>query len=163
MINGKNTAYILLGSNLGNSIELLNLAIAQISLNCGEVELKSSVYKTKAWGNENQNDFLNQVILVKTGLPANFLLEKLLLIENTLGRERKVKWGERTMDLDLLFYENYVLNTPNLIIPHPRLHLRNFTLIPFAEIAPNFIHPVFKKTISQLLENCEDELSVLKF
>jgi 2-amino-4-hydroxy-6-hydroxymethyldihydropteridine diphosphokinase len=129
---------------------------------CGEIVRKSSVYETAAWGLEHQPDFYNQVLLLHTTLSANELIETLLRIENIMGRERAVKMGPRTIDIDILFFNNDIIYEPNLVVPHPRMQQRRFVLMPLSEIAPQFVHPVFHKTVAQLLEECTDILNVNK-
>lgn len=154
--------YILLGSNLGETKNHISDAISKIASDIGIVTAQSSLYKTAAWGKTDQPDFINQVIEVKTHLNPISLLESVLLIEKKLGRERYEKWGSRIIDIDILFYDNQIVSLPNLTIPHPFLHIRRFTLLPLNEINSDFIHPVLKKTISQLLFNLDDNLFVDK-
>lgn len=154
--------YILLGSNQGNSIEQLKLAVQHIKGEVGSIEKSSSVYQTAAWGNTDQAPFSNQVILVRTEKNAEEVLRILLGIEKKMGRKRVVKWEPRMIDLDLLFYNDLIMEEPNLTIPHPYLHQRRFTLVPLVEIDENYVHPIFKKTMKELLESCEDKLSVEK-
>ena len=165
-----NTAYLLLGSNIGNREEYLKKAIELIETDDRRpttdsfshqtrITARSSIYITKAWGNTDQNDFLNQAIEVKTILSAEELLEKLLGIEKKLGRERKKKWEPREIDIDILFFDQQICISDHLHIPHPHLHERRFALLPLSEIAKDFIHPVFKKTVGQLLTECKDPLS----
>lgn len=156
-------AYLLLGTNLGNREQNLQQAIAAIKMLCGKLTASSSVYTTAAWGITHQPDFLNQVICIDTTLSAQQLIKLLLDIEKKLGRKRIVKMGPRLIDIDILLMENTVIHEPDLIIPHPRMQQRKFVLIPLNEIAPAIIHPVFNKTISQLLKDCEDNLDVKKF
>lgn len=154
--------YILLGSNQGNSIEQLKLAVQHIKGEVGSIEKSSSVYQTAAWGNTDQAPFSNQVILVRTEKNAEEVLRILLGIEKKMGRKRVVKWEPRMIDLDILFYNDLIMEEPNLTIPHPYLHQRRFTLVPLVEIDENYVHPIFKKTMKELLESCEDKLSVEK-
>jgi 2-amino-4-hydroxy-6-hydroxymethyldihydropteridine diphosphokinase len=154
--------YILLGSNLGECKKHISDAISEIASDVGIVTAQSSLYQTAAWGKTDQPDFINQVIEVKTELEPIGLLESVLLIEKKLGRERYEKWGSRIIDIDILFYDNQIVSLPNLIIPHPFLHVRRFTLLPLKEIKSDFIHPVLKKTISQLLFDLDDDLFVEK-
>ncbi len=156
-----NKAYLILGGNKGDKLNNLERAIKSIEARVGEVVNKSSIYSTKAWGNTNQPDFVNQVIDVETKLSALDLLKEILLIEEELGRVRtEVKWGERTMDIDILFYNDELIDEPNLKIPHPYIKERKFVLVPMNEIAGDFIHPVLKKSIYDLLGKCGDELEV---
>ncbi|RKR85227.1 2-amino-4-hydroxy-6-hydroxymethyldihydropteridine diphosphokinase [Mucilaginibacter gracilis] len=144
------SVFLLLGSNIGNRGFFLNCAIAEIEKQVGNVLKRSKVHETLAWGKTDEPDYLNQVLEVETVLQPQQLLKTLLDIEKHLGRERKEKWGSRTIDIDILFYGNDVINQPDLIIPHPQLHKRKFTLEPLAEIAPAYVHPLLNQTIAQL-------------
>lgn len=155
-------AYLLLGSNLGDSRKYIQDALNSISEQVGQLKGSSSLYQTASWGKEDQPDFINQVVVVETKLIPQQLLENILVIETKLGRERVDKWGSRTIDIDLLFYGNRVIQEDNLVVPHPFLHQRRFTLMPLVELNPQFIHPVFNQTIKELYEKLEDNLSVLK-
>ncbi len=154
--------YILTGSNMGNSLDNLELAASRIHESCGKVLQKSSVYKTAAWGNTSQNAFLNQVICIETTLGPHELLTNLLFIETQMGRVRNEKWEPRVIDIDILFYDTLQLNEPNLILPHPYIQQRRFTLIPLVEIAPQLVHPVLQQSMINLLTQCEDKLMVEK-
>lgn len=156
-------AYLILGANLGDRATQLNKAIELIAKRIGEAVQQSAIYETRPWGLLEQPDFLNQVLKVSTDLPPNDLLEEVLAIEETLGRVRGVKWGARLIDIDILFYDNCVINTPCLQIPHPLLHERSFVLFPLVEIAADFIHPVFQVSIGRLIQNLSDDLSVEKY
>ena len=153
------TVYLLLGSNLGDSSNYLRIARAEIS-QIGQIQSTSSIYKTKPWGKTDQPDFLNQGVELKTGLSPHDLLTRILEIELKLGRDRTEKWGPRIIDIDIIFYGNQIIETPKLSIPHPRTHERAFALTPLFEISPNFVHPVFKKTVAELLALCNDSLEV---
>lgn len=157
-----NTIYLLLGSNLGNRQLFLQQAIKYIEKRVGAVLQQSSLYETQAWGNTATPDYLNQVLEVETPLTATDALQQVLNIETELGRERQEKWGARVIDIDILFYNQDIIHTSNLIIPHPHLHERRFTLEPLAEIAPELLHPLFKKNILSLKENLSDALIVKK-
>jgi 2-amino-4-hydroxy-6-hydroxymethyldihydropteridine diphosphokinase len=158
-----NSIYLILGSNIGNSLEILLSAVKSIEAEIGIVITKSNFYFTKAWGNTNQPDFINQAIHVETNLSPQELLEKILAIEKKAGRTRtEIKWEQRSLDIDILFFNDLIIDEPNLIIPHPFLQERNFVLTPLLEIAKDFIHPVLKKTIFQLSEECKDALEVKK-
>ena len=153
-------AYILLGSNQGQREMYLQQARTAIAHQCGTVLNTSSVYETAAWGKTDQASFLNQVILVATRLAPEELMQTLLRIE---GRDRTLpKFGPRTIDLDILFYDQLVCHTPGLTLPHPLLQERRFVLTPLAEIAPTKIHPVYRKTVRTLLRQCTDALEVNK-
>jgi 2-amino-4-hydroxy-6-hydroxymethyldihydropteridine diphosphokinase len=151
--------FLLLGSNLGDRPEHLSDAAARINI-FAHIIRKSSVYVTRAWGNNNQPDFLNQVIEVDTVLPPEALLQQTLAVETAMGRNRIEKWGPRTIDIDILFFRNSIVNLDNLKIPHPQIQNRKFTLIPLRELAPDFVHPVLKKNIARLNDECTDSLEV---
>lgn len=156
-------AYLLLGSNLGNREQYLSNAIDAINKNAGSICLKSSIYETEAWGKTDQPGFLNLAIAIETRLTPIQLLESVLHIEADLGRVRHEKWGARMIDIDIIFYEDQIVNDENiLIIPHPEMQNRKFVLEPLAEIAPNFIHPIFKRSILQMLKTLCDPLAVEK-
>lgn len=160
-----NTAFLCLGGNMGNRAFTLKQVVEKINTEIGRVISQSNFYETEAWGVENQEKYLNQCICVETVLSSHDLLKKTLKIELDFGRQRNNKetYEPRTIDIDILFYNVDVIQTKNLIIPHPRLHLRNFVLIPLNEIAPNFSHPTFHKTIKALLAECEDQCDVLLY
>ncbi len=155
--------FILLGSNLGERQIVLKEAGRNISKDIGEIVRKSSVYETAPWGFNVSELFLNQVVEVKTSLQPNVLLSRLLEIETSMGRLRENDaYQSRIIDLDILFYNDLIISEPDLVLPHPRLHLRRFTLIPLNEIATDLVHPVFGKTIQTLLVECKDSLVVNK-
>jgi len=151
-----------MGGNLGDRAAYLAEAIHQISAQCGRVISTSSIYETAAWGNVNQPAFYNQAVKLVTILSPEALIERLLAIENEMGRVRTEKYGPRTIDLDILMINDIVIDTPTLTIPHPQLHNRRFALLPLHEIAPALHHPVLNKTIHELLLNCLDTLDVQK-
>ena len=159
----KGLSFILLGSNMGNREELLSEAIELIELRCGKVVLKSSLYESEPWGFDAEIYFLNQSIAIESILSPHDLLNELLAIEAELGRKRKenhVGYESRPIDLDIIYYDDIINNDEDLILPHPRLHLRRFVLMPLCEIAPDFIHPIIRETNSVLLEKCEDHSEV---
>lgn len=158
----KEQATILLGTNIGDKREHIGLANEWISKLCGKLIKSSSIYESEAWGKEDQDSFYNQVIQIKTFLPPVYLMSTLLEIELKLGRIRQEKWGPRIIDLDLLFYNKKVLENKIVTIPHPGIPKRNFTLLPLVEIMPHFIHPVEKKTMTELLDNSMDTLTAKK-
>jgi 2-amino-4-hydroxy-6-hydroxymethyldihydropteridine diphosphokinase len=154
--------YLLLGSNLGDRFLFMKKAIAMIDSDIAPVVKTSSVYETQSWGKTDAPDYLNQVILLQTSLPAQTILQKILGIELALGRKREEKWGSRTIDIDILFYGDQIIEEDGLIIPHPEMHKRRFTLEPMAEINNNFKHPGCEMTILQLKNELNDNLIVKK-
>jgi len=152
--------YLLLGSNLGKKAEYLAEGTKLIREYIGAVSLESSIYHTEPWGVSNAPDFLNQVLWVNTSLKPHETLKKMLGIESTLGRERTKAYQNRTLDIDLLYFDNEIIQDSNLTIPHPRISERMFVLKPLVEIAPDFVHPVFGLTNQQLLIECTDSLQV---
>ncbi len=157
-----NTAFLLTGGNLGNRKETLAQAKDLIAEQCGAVVATSSLYETAAWGNTNQPAFLNQALQLETTLTARQLMRRLLKLEKLMGRVRKEKYGPRIIDIDILLYNNEVHNYQLLKLPHPEMQNRLFALLPLNEIAKDYIHPVLKKTIKELLKDCKDELEVKK-
>ncbi len=157
-----NKAYLLLGSNMGNSQKQLNNAIVNIEKKIGKVLRRSGLYKTAAWGKTDQPDFLNQVVIVETCLNAAQTMQTILSIEAAMGRIRTEKNAPRIIDIDILFFNKEIIREKNLVVPHPAIQLRRFVLVPLNELSPNFIHPVLKKTNHQLLLNCADKLDVKK-
>lgn len=155
--------YILLGSNMGNSKASLSKAIVQIEKHIGKAVRHSGLYSTAAWGNTNQPDFLNQVIIVETKLSAVQTMRTILNIEKKMGRIRTIKNAPRIIDIDILFFNKEIINQPQLIVPHPQIQNRRFVLVPLNQLSPNFKHPLLNKTIHQLLINCPDKLNVKKF
>ncbi len=157
-----NRVYLSIGSNVGDKLAHLEFGCAQIKLHADCFLIKSSIYLTDPWGNIVQDDFYNQVISFSTHKTPQELFEIISGIESDAGRIRTFKNAPRTLDIDILFYGNKIINNKNIIIPHPRLHLRNFVLIPMAEIAAEFIHPVFSKSIKELLISTKDKTAVSK-
>lgn len=158
-----NIAYLLIGGNLGNREKNLGEAREQLARQYGSVPLTSSLYETAAWGITDQPAFLNQAIMLNTELNARQLIRKILKIEKMMGRVRKEKLGPRLIDIDILLYNDDIYENSFLKLPHPELQNRRFALVPLAEIAPDVIHPVLKKSIRELLNECPDELEVKKF
>lgn len=157
-----NIAYLLIGGNIGNRTNALLQAKEAIEKNCGQITQVSGIYETEAWGMPNQPSFYNQALALQTQLDAHTLLEKLLHIETTLGRTRDKKYGPRVIDIDIIFYNNEVVQTTGLQLPHPHMQNRRFVLIPLAEIAPEVVHPILHKTVKHLLQTCPDDLEVIK-
>lgn len=144
-------AYIGLGSNLGNRELMITTSIEKLDNTCSvNVKKRSSLYETKPVGGPRQPDYLNAALEIETSLKPTILLERLQEIENVLERKRKIKWGPRTIDMDILLYEDSVIDSVNLKIPHPLMHTRKFVLLPLSEIAPNLKHPIVNKTIIEL-------------
>lgn len=152
-------AYLSLGTNLGDKHFNLSKAIDFILELCGIIEDKSGVYSSPPWGFTSDNDFYNQCLKVKTSLNPEMLLEKLLSIENINGRKREGGgYSDRIIDIDILFYDDLIINEENLIIPHPKLQERLFVLAPLEEIASEFIHPILEVSVGKLRERCEGEV-----
>lgn len=157
-----NKVYLLTGGNLGQPLNMLQQAKEAIAARCGPVVQASAIYKTAAWGMTDQPDFLNQVLLVITPLEAPALLQTLQQIEQEMGRVRKEKYGPRLLDIDILLFNNDIIDLPQLKVPHPQMALRRFVLVPLAELAPQLVHPITKNTIAAMLEQCPDTLDVHK-
>lgn len=156
-----NTAYICLGSNLGDRARMLGEAVRLIRKMAGTVKTMSAIYESPAWGSASGNKYLNQVIELHTSFAPDEVLSVMMMVEKQLGRTRTaVRNSDRTIDLDVLFYGQLVRSDENLHIPHPRLHLRRFVLCPLNEIAPALKHPVLDLTVSELLAVCPDQLQV---
>ena len=153
---------LLLGTNLGDRWGNLSSCKLRIEEKIGKITLSSSVYETAAWGKTDQPAFLNQVVIVDSKLSPQALLRTIHSIEKGLGRIRKLKWGERIIDIDILYYDDWRLNMPDLTIPHPEIKNRRFTLVPLVQIAPTFRDPNSGLTVSQLLAKCEDESEVVE-
>lgn len=155
------TVYLSLGSNLGDSSRLLKHAILCLQQRAGRVRKVSSLYETEPIGKTNQPQFLNCCVELTTKLAPEELLKICQVIEYELGRQRKEKWGPRKIDIDLLLYGNYSIASSVLTIPHPEIMKRRFVLVPLAQIAPNFRHPILKKTVKELLKDCPDSSRVI--
>ena len=158
-----NEVYLLIGGNMGDRIVYLTQAKEEIEKQCGHIIKQSSVYETAAWGMEEQAAFLNQVLEIQTHLSPQQLLRTILTIEEILGRSRNIKYGPRLIDIDILLFGDEIIDVYGLKIPHPQMQHRRFVLEPLNEIAAEKIHPVFQKTIAQLLSACTDPLTVNKF
>ena len=151
--NNLHDIYLALGSNLGDKKKNIDLAIAQIELHIGQVTSLSSLYETLPVGFDSENSFLNAACRVSTRLQPLEVLESTQLIEKELGRKSKSVndiYSDRIIDIDLLLFDNEIIEYPHLVIPHPHLHERDFVLTPLVEIAPDVYHPIFKVTISEL-------------
>lgn len=158
-----NKAILLIGGNLGDRVGHLQQAVEQIKKQVGKVEMTSALYETAAWGHVEQPDYLNQAILVSTGMDARTLLQTVLAIEHNIGRVRRQKWGARVIDIDIIFYNDAVINEPDLKIPHPQMQFRQFVLVPLQEIIPDWQHPVLQQSVSTLLETCTDTLPAVRY
>ena len=155
--------YIGFGSNIGDRLAHIQNAIHALSKTEGITLQKiSSIYQTDPVGYETQAQFLNGVAAIQTDLPPLSLLRTLKDIEALVGRQHRIRWGPREIDLDILIYGDLCLHTEKLVIPHPEMHLRRFVLVPLVEIAPALVHPILKESIQTLLERLEDDKSVSK-
>ncbi|RLD76293.1 MAG: 2-amino-4-hydroxy-6-hydroxymethyldihydropteridine diphosphokinase [Bacteroidetes bacterium] len=152
-------AYLLSGSNLGDRAGNLQSAITYIGKLAGEIVECSSVFESSSWGFDHPTPFLNQTLKVKTSLEPHELLKTLLKIEDKCGRVRRniEEYESRTLDIDILFYDDLVIEDPDLTIPHPLLHLRRFTLLPLSTIAAGLVHPILHKSVKELLDACPDD------
>jgi 2-amino-4-hydroxy-6-hydroxymethyldihydropteridine diphosphokinase len=156
------TAYLLTGGNMGDRFVNLQRSIELIEAHCGDIIAISSVYETAAWGVTDQPSFLNQVIVLNTEHSPASLMKALLQIETEMGRIRQEKMGPRIIDIDILLIDDLELQSDDLIVPHPALHLRRFALTPLAEVAATKVHRSKNKTIAELLTDCPDTLAVTK-
>jgi 2-amino-4-hydroxy-6-hydroxymethyldihydropteridine diphosphokinase len=153
-----NIVFLGIGTNLGNKAENLSEAIDMIGENIGPVVGSSSVYETEPWGFETKDEFLNMVVKVETKLSSFTIFKNIILIESLLGRRRSEnRYSSRVIDIDLLLYEDQIINEKGLIVPHPLMHERKFVLVPLCEIAPDMMHPVLNITFASLLESCKDK------
>ena len=155
--------FLLLGGNLGDRVSNLRHCNTLIEELLGPIVENSSIYETEPWGKSDQPSFLNQALQIETSLPPMELLSACLTIEKKMGRSRDEKWGARVIDIDIIYFDNQILNSIDLILPHPRMAERKFVLTPLAEINPSFVHPVLLKTNEELLKECKDQLSVKYF
>lgn len=157
------SVYIGFGSNIDDRLSYIQNAIHALSEAEGITLQKiSSLYETEPVGYEEQAKFLNGAVAIETCLSPHTLLQTLKQIEVDVGRQHRTRWGPREIDMDILIYGNICLRSPDLIIPHPEMHLRRFVLVPLGEIASDLLHPVFNQTIQTLLERLEDDKSVVK-
>ena len=153
-------AYLLIGGNLGDRLGFMAAAREKMQQKGIEILRRSSVYETAAWGNTNQPSFLNQVLEITTSFSPEDLLTELLSIEQSLGRIRAEKNGARTIDIDILYFESEIISKPGISIPHDRISIRRFVLVPLTELIPDFIDPKTSKSIVEMLNNCQDTLEV---
>jgi 2-amino-4-hydroxy-6-hydroxymethyldihydropteridine diphosphokinase len=157
-----NVVYLLIGGNMGNRLEFLSRAGQKIAETCGPIIAASAVYETAPWGMEDQDGFLNQALKIETSHAPESLLAIILGIEESLGRRRSIKYGPRIIDIDIIFFNDAVIDRGKLTIPHPEMQNRRFVLEPLSEIAANVVHPLLHKTVSELLAECPDPLEVNK-
>lgn len=156
-------AYLLLGSNEGSRKQNLEQAIDQIGRNAGKITDKSSVYETEPWGLKEQDPFLNMAISISTSLTPQDLITCLKDIESAIGKIKQIKWGPRTIDIDILYYDDLILESESLKIPHPQIFNRNFVLIPLLEIAGDYTDPVTGLTVDEMYDQCKDTGEVFIF
>ncbi len=152
-----------IGGNIGNKADNFNKVYTFIKNELGEIIKSSSVYESPPWGFSADENFWNQVLVLETGFLPLDILQKVTEIENQFGREREIgKYNSREMDIDILYFDDLIIETEKLTIPHPRIQQRRFVLVPLNEIAPNFMHPKLRLTSFQMLEKCKDESVILK-
>lgn len=150
------SVFLGLGSNIGDRQQQLKRAITEIKKHARLIK-QSSIYETDPWGNELQDKFLNQCLEIQTSLSPNHLLSTLKSIEKTLGRVEREKWGPREIDIDILFYDDLIINSDTLEVPHPHLHERAFVLVPLNEIAPDLIHPSLKQPVRKIVHKVKPD------
>ncbi len=153
---------LLLGGNIGNKEKTIQESLKHITLECGAIISQSKIYRSEPWGFDAQDFFLNMAVEIETNLDPYHLLIAIHKIEKELGRTRvgDGNYHSRTIDIDIIFYGDRVLNSPDLQIPHPRMHLRRFVLLPLNDIASHYIHPILNVSVQQLLNECPDKLEV---
>lgn len=156
-----NKLFLITGGNIGDRKKSLGTAAALIEEQVGEITNRSKIYETEAWGITNQPKFYNQVLVVKSEFSAKEVLNRILKIEEEMGRKRTVKNAARVIDIDILFFNEDIVNEQNLVIPHPEISNRRFVLMPLSELDPEMVHPVSKKTMKELLLLSKDQLKVI--
>lgn len=154
--------FLLIGGNLGDRRRIQREALRALERSCGDIFVRSSLYESPPWGFEHERHFLNRVVGIETHHPPRALLEELLAIEKSFGRERKQeeRYQGRTLDLDILYYEDKIVREADLKIPHPRIPERRFTLVPLSEIAPDREDPLQERKVRAMLADCEDPIGV---
>jgi 2-amino-4-hydroxy-6-hydroxymethyldihydropteridine diphosphokinase len=162
MFKAINQAVIVLGGNIGDTVCMFQSACRMLEKHAIRITAASALFKSEPWGHANQRAFLNQAILVDTELSPDGLLNTLQTVERCHGKATAFTNGPRTLDMDIVFYDQLVMETERLSIPHPRAHLRRFNLEPLVDLVPYYHHPVLDKTVKELLEECEDPLNVNK-
>jgi 2-amino-4-hydroxy-6-hydroxymethyldihydropteridine diphosphokinase len=158
-----NTIFLQLGSNMGDRNAYLQKARKLITEKIGMIKKRSRIYESVPWGIENQNNYLNQVLELKSKFTADEVLQKILDIENKIGRIRNEKWEERIIDIDILLYNDLIIEKEGLCIPHIHLHNRKFVLTPLHEISPDYVHPKYRKKVSELMQECKDTEKVEEY
>jgi len=154
----------LIGGNLGDRVKILKDSINYLESEIGEISQVSSIFETEPWGFTHELNFLNQVVVAETDLSPVQVLDRTQSIEQRMGRIRKKnRYSERTIDIDILFYDKQIFQSDRLELPHPRLQERMFALMPLNEIVSDLVHPVFNKTIGQIMDECDDKLEVKRF
>ncbi|MBK6619880.1 MAG: 2-amino-4-hydroxy-6-hydroxymethyldihydropteridine diphosphokinase [Saprospirales bacterium] len=161
MSNPRQQAILHLGANVGNRMEDLKEACARLELRAGRIIQKSGIYETQPWGNPDQPDFLNMALRLETKSNPEDLLRNIHTIEREMGREREKKWAPRIIDIDLILFGDLIIQTEDLMVPHPEMHQRNFVLVPLLDIAADWVHPILRETVEDLYWNSEDPLEVI--
>jgi 2-amino-4-hydroxy-6-hydroxymethyldihydropteridine diphosphokinase len=156
-------ATLIIGGNIGNRDAYLKFALYHLEKSLGAIVSQSEIYESEAWGDKAEHAFLNQVVEVETTLAPLDILKAIHNIEHMAGRTRFEQWGDRTLDIDILFLEEQIMQEMVLTVPHPRIAERKFTLVPLNDIKADFIHPVLKKSMATLLDECTDTLNVKKY
>ncbi len=155
--------FLQLGSNIGDRKKYLDEAVSLITFELGLINNISKIYESTPWGVEGQQKYLNQILQINYKFEPLDLLKSILDIESRMGRKRIEKWGERVIDIDIIFFSNYIIENVDLCIPHRHMHQRNFVLVPLNDIASDYIHPKYKITVKELLYNCKDIESVYEY
>ena len=157
-----NIAFLSIGGNINDRLQNLKLCLELVKMNCGSIENKSNIYESKAWGVNSKNKYLNQTIKLLTPLSPKELLNSIQSIELKMGRQRtENQYSDRIIDIDILAFNNQIIDEVDLKVPHPRLHLRKFVLVPLIEIEPNWEHPISLHKISKLMSLCKDTSEIL--